>query len=1150
HELVEERSSKSKKSKSPRLEKKVSDLSNDDAQIFYRTVDNIKERYHDRQGVNIGITSFLVYGCPMTGRKYAYGSQGRITLEKQFSVQPVPFAFQATVQNITVHDPTFCEYMSMEDLFPAESGVFMLGSPHYGCQGEVLEVDSSEGRVRVNFTVLIQPDIDKVLQQCKGTTNYVPGYVAAQKLGVHTHFLSRITGTIYLQRGSPDSPSNGKANVGLNLKFSKRGMEVPGYTKKTEDGWLYSKKSVEAIGQYLDKFPELCEYLSTENTSSSDNYEAYDIFGEECGKKLKEIEEFIKSLPCSKVSPVKSGSETVDEDIVLAIEEEGSRIHTFNKEKERCVKMQVKPHLLYRPVLGLGPIMPDAHATFELYDRVVISKQGYAVPFGLQGTVVGIHPAEKEMDVLYDVVFDEEFVGGIEVRCSKNRGYRVPCFTMINLTYGEMKEKGMLHLRGQKVEKSSPRKSNRREEKPKYGILYPQGSQQDDRKFDSGRGYSNQRNDHQGTNNNSYNTQPVPNAWSTSNQGSSRTKPHDNSRTGKVFNNDKYPEFGGNGKVNPQFVTPKVSPSQNPMRKTYSDLAGHSRGRGQIHQQAWPNKTVSTNSEFSDMWSQLQAKSPTKQHSSPTPPSSLASSEGQAPSLTDAIKALPKITPPSISPNTANTLSTNIIQSLSPKPSNDNSESRSTPSPNRPSDLSLNNSNSRKIDLNQLFGSAGNQKVVAQDEFSSNFESLSISQKDKAEDISNNLSLPNGSEALKQMLHVNNTAEKPSEKQQQTKSYGTQLSVHDLFKVAKEKSPPEQRDERHEGHKQQQYNKSSLLETSNVSMKPIEELNMICLSRFQQEPRYDINIVNPNGYVVYVTIPNMGRFNGAICGSKNEAKASAASIAILRMGGARTAFTRAGQPDNRAANRQLFSPNSAFSPVMRAQQVGNQGPFRLPFGMQGFPGQPVPQSHQAFGVRHNINQWVANFNQRQPPNQFNRFPNGFPHGYNQPFVQPNQHGGFNQQHQPRPYTQQQPGSYNQMVDQHGGHYQQHSNFYPQQQSHNTHQDQSNTENKNNNDNSKTNEQSSKSNPFVPLQVTKKQKTPSKVNNHQISDTSDSASLNDCKSSFEVKSVGNSAALPASSRTPKSESKPKNSPPKSGQKKRRTRIAANLNFGPS
>jgi 5'-3' exoribonuclease 1 len=57
---------------------------------------------------------------------------------------------------------------------------------------------------------------------------FVAGNVAAHRLGVSSHLVSRVTGTIYIVSGDKNAimESCNKVNVGLNLKFNKRNEEV------------------------------------------------------------------------------------------------------------------------------------------------------------------------------------------------------------------------------------------------------------------------------------------------------------------------------------------------------------------------------------------------------------------------------------------------------------------------------------------------------------------------------------------------------------------------------------------------------------------------------------------------------------------------------------------------------------------------------------------------------------------------------------------------------------------------------------------------------------------------------------------------------------------------------------------------------------
>lgn len=46
------------------------------------------------------------------------------------------YALQTTVRDIAVHDKTFVQYRTLQEVFPLKSVCFMLGHPHYGAMGE------------------------------------------------------------------------------------------------------------------------------------------------------------------------------------------------------------------------------------------------------------------------------------------------------------------------------------------------------------------------------------------------------------------------------------------------------------------------------------------------------------------------------------------------------------------------------------------------------------------------------------------------------------------------------------------------------------------------------------------------------------------------------------------------------------------------------------------------------------------------------------------------------------------------------------------------------------------------------------------------------------------------------------------------------
>ena len=77
-------------------------------------------------------------------------------------------------QDISVHDSSFCQFKTLSELFPVGEVAFMLGWPHYGCQGEVLDVEEGESpRVRINVTTLEEPVLSKFIdtEVCKVSEN-------------------------------------------------------------------------------------------------------------------------------------------------------------------------------------------------------------------------------------------------------------------------------------------------------------------------------------------------------------------------------------------------------------------------------------------------------------------------------------------------------------------------------------------------------------------------------------------------------------------------------------------------------------------------------------------------------------------------------------------------------------------------------------------------------------------------------------------------------------------------------------------------------------------------------------------------------------------------------------------------------------------
>lgn len=92
-------------------------------------------------GIDVGDIDILVHTRLITGRKYIFGSQGKLTLEKEWSDFESTYAYHLTLKDINVHDKSFVLYASVSDVFKPKSICFMLGHPHYGAMGEVFKYE-------------------------------------------------------------------------------------------------------------------------------------------------------------------------------------------------------------------------------------------------------------------------------------------------------------------------------------------------------------------------------------------------------------------------------------------------------------------------------------------------------------------------------------------------------------------------------------------------------------------------------------------------------------------------------------------------------------------------------------------------------------------------------------------------------------------------------------------------------------------------------------------------------------------------------------------------------------------------------------------------------------------------------------------------
>ncbi|XP_020295073.1 5'-3' exoribonuclease 1 isoform X2 [Pseudomyrmex gracilis] len=398
----------------------------------------IKETHMLRRGIDIGDTSVLLHARLYLGNRYVFDDHGKVMMEKQWSEFIVPYAYQTIVTDISTFRTKPPVYESVHNIFIPGTFCFMLGHPYYGAMGEVMQnKDNQKRRIKVSIKIAKEPIFDHVKQvYLQQKTRYMHGSTAAQRLGISSHLLSRITGTIYVIQAANEEFV--KHNVGLNLKFNKKNEEVSGYTRKDNGQWLYSPKAVQLIRAYMEKCPELFNRL--QQNVMTDIFQEEELFGKTDSKELQETIAWLKEELRGMESRT-CGMDALEPDLVKEIEEEVNKYLKSEDSKPKIMFMQVKPQLLFKPGLHLPNVPPDPNSQNRLFDRICCVRNDFTVPLGTKGTIIGTR--NNATDTVYDVLFDKPFIGGLALNgCSAVRGYHLTASDFINISFGERIEQG------------------------------------------------------------------------------------------------------------------------------------------------------------------------------------------------------------------------------------------------------------------------------------------------------------------------------------------------------------------------------------------------------------------------------------------------------------------------------------------------------------------------------------------------------------------------------------------------------------------------------------------------------------------------------------------------------------------------------------
>ncbi len=185
-------------------------------------------------------------------------SRERGVLVKRWSEKEEVIPYQVIQPSAPTEDPRFLVTAKLPaDEFPINTFAIFLGHAAFGSVARVLSHQPGN-KVKVEVDEAV-PDTNvgyRIFNEFK--ENYFALNVVAKKLGISNKTLSKITASVKFNPGS--------LNLGLNLKFSSRGQQVMGYTRRIErvspngqtvSRWEYSQKAIDLLRDYKEKFPEV-----------------------------------------------------------------------------------------------------------------------------------------------------------------------------------------------------------------------------------------------------------------------------------------------------------------------------------------------------------------------------------------------------------------------------------------------------------------------------------------------------------------------------------------------------------------------------------------------------------------------------------------------------------------------------------------------------------------------------------------------------------------------------------------------------------------------------------------------------------------------------------------------------------------------------
>lgn len=396
-------------------------LTPDEQREFYTTSKQLTQKYQTTKAIKTGPIFAIVFVQQVSG--LVRNSKGAYV--KSFNEDVEPFPIQLIVEEVVNADErlAYRPPVPIGEEFPVGLPVIFLGAFAYGAPSTIASYTEDKLNVRIDkIQSELEPNIGKKRLEIENKEiRYLTSYEVAKLLKVNGLFLSKITGS-YMVRDSRGS----RMNVGLEMKFDAKRLKVLGFTRKSGRFWEYSPLAIQAIKDYIAKFPKLFNNLAT--LKDRKDMPLISEFSTE--DEVKSAVKWLKSIK-SDMMQVSLESDSLTKFSITAIE---NYMEDYIRKPldldRRDVKGVPREAVLHPSVsyLVLG------RQRFDLGDRVIYVQDSGKVPKLSKGTVVNIQVIGNKVSL--GVLFDQPLVGGNNMngKLKSNRGSIIDSSLVLNLT--------------------------------------------------------------------------------------------------------------------------------------------------------------------------------------------------------------------------------------------------------------------------------------------------------------------------------------------------------------------------------------------------------------------------------------------------------------------------------------------------------------------------------------------------------------------------------------------------------------------------------------------------------------------------------------------------------------------------------------------